>query len=441
MRFTPVQPLTPAPHPPRATAGACRSTGLIAIAAIAAACAPTSPGRQQLTAADFVAPALADAGPGEPQPAAPAAASAAPALPEVATGDLPLIELVARPGAPRPEELVRVDGAPPRYLVDAKVGEIAGEPVYAGQFLEPMSARFRAEAAQRPRADWLRWAEEQIRVELNALVNNELLHREALASLKPEQRRGLVALVERMREDLRSRNYGSSILAQRRLEEEQDGLTLEEYLKRREERELIAYHLLPIRRRVHVSRRDIEREYLLSEREFRPPPVAVLRLITIRADDPQSVEAVDKQLRDGAPFAEVAARPVNLYRPDRGGLAELEFSPPFQQAAFWAAEQLNDATRSLQPGQWTGPVQFRSDSGQPMAAWILLESIRQESVSLSEAEFALGRILRAIRENLAERRYVERLRQRADFTREDEDEMVRRLLDIAAARFLPPDQP
>lgn len=343
-----------------------------------------------------------------------------------ALGEVGVLEIAAVPGPPK----VRQESAPlsAPVLIDAKVGEINGTPIYASEFFADMAARLRAEAQRMDRSAWLRSLDEQIRVKLAQMVKGVLLVAEARASLTPVQRQGLAHFVRRVAEDIQSANYGSRTLADERLSESQ-GLTLDEMVRLEEERILIGHGLMTVRNRVRVSDTDVRREYQRQQSRFNPPPVARVWVIRVPNTDKEGLDEVRTALDAGTPFVDVAQRPVN--RSFAGGLQELTFTGDYKQANLFTSASLNDAARSLLPGAWAGPVQITGDT----SAWIYLEEIRRTSIPYYEAQATLREELWWRRYQEEETRYLSQLMRGANEM--DVEDIVLRLKQYAIEHFLP----
>ncbi|MFI4896978.1 MAG: hypothetical protein ACIARR_04050 [Phycisphaerales bacterium JB059] len=339
------------------------------------------------------------------------------------------LDLVTSPGAPSPSA-GPVAAAGRAEFVDAKVGDINGRPIYANAFLDPMADRLRAEGERLNRANWRRFAQAQIRRELDGLLRDELLRAEAVSSLTPEQQQGLRAFLQTFREDLVSRNLGSQTLAAKRVEEE-TGQSLEESLREQEELTLVRLEFQRvINKRVNVSWRDVELRYEQDAEKYNPDPVARFRLIRVRTSDEQGVAAVRDALASGLPFAQVASDAPNGFNPDTGGLHEAQFKGDFEHAEFWAVDALNERARTLRVGQVTGPFEFGSFTG-----WMTLEEIVDEKVDLYEAQRQIYNELLNERRNEELTRYIQRLIERANVS--GIEEIEQRLLEIAERRYAP----
>lgn len=338
-------------------------------------------------------------------------------------------DAVARPG--EPPALTPADAAGSEVLVEVKVGDVNGRPVFAGSFLEPMGDRLRAEARTRRLPEWRTWARSEIERELRTFIEDELLRAEALATLTPEQREGFLAFVRDMQRRFQAQNRGSREITAQRLYET-EGRTFDEWSKSAQERELIRYELATkIERRVNISWRDIQQSYERNFEVFNPPPRYRFRMIQVPAQNADQVAEVTRRLGEGESFAALAGSELNRWNRDKGGLEERELRGAAAEAQFFANAQLNEAARGLSPGQTAGPFTLGGSS-----AWLHLEGIEQVSRTLYEAQLRIESVLRQTRTEAERRRYIQRLRGRATIT--EERQMVDSLLRVAEERYFKP---
>jgi len=414
--------MTRRPLRPRRPRAAWLGAGVAAIAGLAGTggCTRAADDRIELSAADFAdddAPltitlderASADSAGSAPVAAGSGAADAALAgrggTDRVASGaDLPLVATPGRPGPSAPgtgngfAEASPADPLSPvgEVLVDAKLGDINGRPIYAESFLGPLSGRLSAEAAVRPPAAWAAFASRLIQDRMRLMVQDELLRAEALSRLSPEEKQGLRAFVSGLRDTLISQNYGSAALAESTLLEER-GLTSSEFMERQESEILVNETLRrEISGRVQVSWRDIRQRYERDADRYRPPPLARFRVLAVGRDD---AEAVSAALDAGEPFAELAAGPLNRFNRDAGGVVEVELTDDGGAPELFGADAINELAVGLPPGAWAGPVEFGSRT-----YWVFLESVEDRTVELYDAQLEIERAIRSTRENAEIRR-------------------------------------
>jgi hypothetical protein len=338
-------------------------------------------------------------------------------------------DAVARPGEPSGVEGALAAGS--EVLVEVKVGDVNGRPVFAGSFLEPMGDRLRAEARTRRLPEWRTFARGEIERELRTFIEDELLRAEALATLTPEQREGFLSFVRDMQRRFQAQNRGSREITAQRLSET-EGRTFDEWTKSTQERELIRYELATkIDRRVNVSWRDIQQSYERNFEVFNPPPKYRFRMIQVPTQNADQVAEVARRLSAGEAFAGIATSELNRWNRDKGGLEEREHRGAASEGQFFANAQLNEAARGLSPGQTAGPFTLGGSS-----AWLHLEGIEQVSRSLYEAQLRIESVLRQTRTEAERRRYIQRLRGRATIT--EERQMVDALLRVAEERYFTP---
>ena len=345
-------------------------------------------------------------------------------------GVLDITTLVGEPVPAAPTQAAPPVGPP--ALIDSKVGDINGRPVYAGVFLAPMAERLRAEANRLRRDEWRRLARERINEELTRFIENELLRAEAINALTPSRSRASSPSCVPSSSVCRARTWAA---ARPRAKHRRNTGHVARRIPARRQRQLITFQINEkIRKRVSVSRRDVELEYARYYDTFNPPPKAFFRLVQIPADNADDIAAFERLRAQGVPFAQIAGERFNRYKPDSGGLEERIYTGERADAEFFGNADLNAAARTIAVGETAGPLTLGSS-----LAWLHLENIESRSMGLYEAQILIENTLRTTREREAKDRYVARLRQRASIT--DTDEMTRRLLAIAEARFYPPGMP
>lgn len=357
-----------------------------------------------------------------------------------------IFDAAAEVGAPEldnstPKEV----GAP--VFVDAKIGDVNNRAIYASTFLEEMSDRLTTEYAKLVKADarrgkaaWRRLATEEIQRKLNGIIEDEVLRAEALNSLKPEQKAGFFNWLNTVRSEVVAENRGIEAAANESLSA-RDGGTLDQYMKNREQQELINFILQTrIKARVNTSWRDIQLQYERQYREFNPPPLAYFRVLSVNTKDAAEVKRITDALASGTDFNKLADEKL----PPRKAKADDDVAPDeeeqdaekfliasfedeYEKHDFFGPKELNEAVHPLQPGQHTGPIEVRNT-----AYWIKLEKIQRMSMDLYNAQIGLDYSLTGGRFNYEQRRFVEKLKRRASFT--DFETMTRRLLEILEER-------
>ncbi|MCC7387517.1 MAG: peptidyl-prolyl cis-trans isomerase [Phycisphaerales bacterium] len=305
-------------------------------------------------------------------------------------------------------------------LVDAKVGDLNGLPILAGDWLEPMGARLRAESAGKTREQWRKFAAEAIEQELVGDLRDELFLSEARSSLTAQQKAGLRVFLKRFEKDVVRGSYGSQTLADEQLRQ-RSGFGLDEALRERERAALIQTQVQQkVWDRVQVPQRDLVLAYEKDYAKYNPKARAVFRQIRVSSGEAGTVREFGERLASGGAFAEVAAderngTPEETVREFEGSLAETE---------LYGREDLQAAAASLEPGQMAGPI----DTGS-FTYWIYLDRIERESHALYEVQRELRDQLTAERREEEARRYLLQLFERAGIA--GLDELVFRLVFIA----------
>jgi len=315
-------------------------------------------------------------------------------------------------------------------LLDAKVGDVNGRPVFVSSFLGPIKGRLEAEAERMGREEWMRMAAGVIQSEMRSLITDELLRAEALSRLSVDQKAGLRRFLDDVRRNLLSQNRGSQQLAEDRLRREQ-GLSQEEFLRQREDRTLVRFTLQEeIQDRINVSWRDIVRRYARDGSKYNPAPTARYYILRVDADDEAARSSVEGDLAAGTPFADLASSDLNTWTLDEGGARDVELVGAIADVELFAVPELNDPARTLSEGGVVGPTPFGSS-----LVWIHLDSVNSESTSLYDAQLTISDQIRNERTATELERYIDRLLGRASMS--DVESMMIRLLQISAERYGP----
>ncbi len=355
--------------------------------------------------------------------------------PEAVTDSPESIITLSTPGVqrtttntPKIEEVLPAGGSSSLVLLDAKVGDINGHPIYVNEFFAPIKDLLIAEASRQNSANWGRVAARTIATRLDGIIADELLRAEALASLSQKQRLGLRSFLKGFRNDLLSKNLGSSELANQRILEEQ-GLTLDEALRQQEVDTLIRSTLYrEINRRVNVSWRDIKQRYERDIDKYIPPPTANFRRIRVFTTDTEQIAEITKMFDDGASFKDVARSKLNTFKPDEGGLESFPIKDSYGTTKFYGIDELNEQAWALSEGDHAGPFEAGSST-----YWLKLRSIDQESITLYDAQLPIQREITIERRQVEQREYLERLLDRAHFS--SRDDLLIQLIGVAEERY------
>lgn len=315
-------------------------------------------------------------------------------------------------------------GDPPATPVEAMVGQIAGQPIYAHHILEGMDEQLATLGRRLPVTAFREQAAALIFEQVRGLVQDALIQDEANRSLAPNQRAGLEFFVASRREELLRRyGQGSLALAKRRILED-TGQTLQERLRDIRTQIIISTYLdRSLKPLINVTRRDIERFYRDNYETFNPPTKREIQLIYV-ADEAAAADLV-QQLEAGTPFADLASSQANGY-PGKDAALSIESD----DSMFGPA--IDPAVQALEQGQWAGPLPNRGQQW-----FVYMAKLDQpEGRTLFEAQVDIERALRTQQERDLQIELGEKLRRSASFT--DEQRMTEAVLDIAVARYASP---
>lgn len=349
------------------------------------------------------------------------------------------IDVVSTPGVPVISPTATSVETP--VLIDAKVGDVNGRPIFISDFFQTMDARLKTEARNAKDINaFAKVASEEIVRKLKDIIDDELLQAEARANLTAEERQGFRYWIQSLQSDFVSRNYRSRTMAEQRLAEAQEAVSLEDWTKKREEKELILYQLRSqVFKNVHVPFREIELYYNQKYDDFNPLAERNFRVISVPADNTELIAQVDTELKSGTDFAEIAARPINLFRAKEAGL----YVPPKQEAPkanstepppppkYFQIPAINDAAIKLRAGEWTGPIPNGSS-----VSFLKLEESQKASTSLYDAQYTIERTLRSDKAQQLMQKYIGDLLKRASV--DDVDQMSHRLFQISIERYWVP---
>lgn len=333
----------------------------------------------------------------------------------------PVVVAASRPATTRPEDEV--------YTLDAMVGQVNGQPMYAASVFEPISDQLAAIGRREPRVVFKLRAKELIAKRLDEMLLDSLILGEAERDLSPAEQAGLQNILKLQRQDIvRFWGEGSEKLADIRLREHQ-GKGVDQLMTERRQKIVVQRYLrqklLP---KINVTRKDIERYYSDHYKEYNPPAGRTLRIL--RAVSSDAADRVEKSLAEGTPFKDLAANSrLNRYLPDKGGLME----DTGGEEKLFGLEPLNEALAKLQPGQYSPRIKTGNNDW-----WIFYES-RQEGKGrpLRDVQLDIEELLRSQRFRYLSARYQERLREQGSYN--PLDEMADSLLEVAVSRYALPE--
>lgn len=307
------------------------------------------------------------------------------------------------------------------------VGQVNGQPVYAGSTLEPIDDQLAALGRNQTRTEFRALANQLIAGRLRQIVIDALILGEAERDLSAQEQAGLANMLKVEREELIRRwGKGSIALAETSLLDETDR-TLDQTLQDTRQRMLVQRYLQrKLFPKINVSRKHIERYYHDNPTKFNPPPNRTLRLI--RVNTPETADQIESLLKPSADFATVASDQRNRYRSDQGGrMSEIAVGDEVFGAAV-----LNQAMLGLQPGQWSQRVEAMGGFW-----WIYVESIDQPpSRPLREVQLEIEELLRRQQFQALTSDYRRELFENGSY--HPLDQMGEALVEIAVSRYAQP---
>ena len=200
-------------------------------------------------------------------------------------------------------------------VVDSLVGQVNGRPLYADEVLGPIADQLNAEYLRLvEEVNPPRWEQFQrtliklVASQLQDLVLNELYLSEARASLTAQEKTGLMAFMENLREELVGERGGVFGEAEQQIMRE-EGLNWEEYLKMQEDQLLIRTLMQEkIQPNIVMSWKDVERLYNARKSQFQPDPTATLGRIRVRTKgNDEKIQTIKDMFKAGDTFEVVAA--------------------------------------------------------------------------------------------------------------------------------------
>ena len=332
---------------------------------------------------------------------------------------------VATNGQADPTTKPRTDRALP---VDAMVGHINGEAVYADQIfdvnlvaqLESFGRRFEGDAFQNA-------AGSVIQDRLQGIIINKLILGEAERNLKENQRRGIEYRIQSEREEL-LRFYGQGSLAKAKAEfRKQRDKELDQHLVDfREELVIGSYVRSKVMPKIVVNQRDVERYYADNIERYQQPDQRVIRLII--AADEDAATTIHERLGKGQAFEKLARDPeLNRYNPTISGM--FNSGNPVAGKAVTNQKPVNAALEPLKKGEYAGPI----EADEKTFFVQVVDLIEGKNIPLTDAQIDIEQKLRAAQFEKHALRFRLDLLKRGSYS--DPAEMGNKLLEIATARY------
>lgn len=335
----------------------------------------------------------------------------APTLPAL----LSLLMVAAAPGSARGEA----------FAVDAMVGQVNGQAVYADEVLDPIDAQLTALARQLPPSQFYRRAGQLVAGRVQQIVADALILGEAERALSDRERQALRIILQRERDRLlRELGRGSLAMAEDRLQQER-GMTLDQYLEQRRQEIIISrflrQELLPL---INVSRRDIERYYRENREEFAPPPTRDVR-VYIAPTQEQAAE-LRRLLAQGYDSPAVTAALGETDSPFR----EVFMAEAVGEEVF-AEDRVNAVLSTLDKGEVSNPIVVGDEY------WLVcVEAIRRdEARSLKETQVEIRNRLQQQQFQVEVEQYRRGLFESGSFN--PVDDMIAAIMDVVRGRYRP----
>ncbi|BAM04663.1 peptidyl-prolyl cis-trans isomerase [Phycisphaera mikurensis] len=327
------------------------------------------------------------------------------------------------PDAPAP-------GGP--LVLDAMVGQINGQPVFADDLLADLDAQLAALGRRLEPAVFRERAGEIIEASLRERLVNALILGEAERNLTDNQRAGVRVMVGQRREDLLRRHGRGSLAVARRELQETTGISLDETLRQYRDGLITDNYIRQnLNARINVTRRDVERFYRQNRETFNPPATRDLGLIWV--DDAAAAGSVRERLAAGEPFDAVATDPKTDNRWTGGMMQTIVGDEPFGRPAVDAAVAALD-----EPGDWAGPIGQPGPGGGERFWFVEAAAVeRPDRQTLLQAQAAIEQTLRERQFLRLRERFIERLVREGSHT--PIEEMRQAVLAVATNRYSRPE--
>lgn len=406
---------------------------------------PESQGPRELKPDDFAATAPAAPRPAGATDAPPPARNAAPQgvpVPAIAkpqandepanpagaldSGDKAVERMLERMPKPVIIATTRKAGQDEAYTMDAMVGQVNGQAIYASTLFEPIHEQLLALGRSRTRLQFRTQARQLISARLDQIVTDALILGEAERDLSDQEQQALQGMLKEERAKLVRRYGGTPTLANeelRRIEGKSVDQKITETRQMLIVKRYLSQKLYP---KINVTRRDIERYYRDHDAEFNPPPGRLLRVI--RVSEPSQAQRIDEALAQGKPFAQLAAEPMNQYKRDSGGLMEKVVGDE-----IFDPKPLNQAVLALKVGEHTPRIKINDNFW-----WVSLEAFDSgRTRPLRDVQIEIEDRLKRQRFNFLSTQYRSKLFNQGSYN--PVDEMGEGLLQVALSRYAKPE--
>ena len=307
-------------------------------------------------------------------------------------------------------------------VVDSLVGQVNGRPLYADEVLGPIVDQLNAEylrlVEESSPPQWEQFQRLLIKLvasQLQDLVLNELYLSEARASLTAQEKTGLMAFMENLREELVGERGGVFGEAEEQIMRE-EGLNWEEYLKMQEDQLLIRTLMQEkIQPNIVMSWKEVERLYNARKAQFNPDPSVMLGRIRVRTkSNEEKIQTIKDMFEAGDTFqvvAEWAGVPNDgvwdTFKMGQGGISDIE-----------VADFYKSHLKDLGPGEtskafvrgnytiWLSVIEIEQpkqrDLYDPAVQSMLQGELFNRKMTSARQEFIEGLLKEGIYDNLSE---------------------------------------
>ena len=328
-----------------------------------------------------------------------------------------------------PENIVAQLPINQKWPVDSLVGQINGKPLYASEFLRSREDRIINIAAKTERNAARLEIIQVISEAFDQTVNNSLIISEAEAMIPAEGQEGVLAWLKDLQEKEIANRGGSRADAQRSIEEEFPGTTIEEFMNR-QKNQALAGDLLNrrIRPRTIVSWRDVERLYDVNSAAYNPLPTIRIGRIAVLKSNQAQVDQIKASFAQGKSFSQVS-KELNL---ENDGLwREIKIPQGGIDAIPDIVDEMKSRIKGLAINKVDGPTETKTQ-----VTWMTLlseQQVRARSIFDPQLQLQLRRQIEGQRYSIEQQHYFQSLRTR--WVASDLESMKARLISITLNRY------
>lgn len=316
------------------------------------------------------------------------------------------------------------------FIMDAMVGQVNGQAIYASEIFKTdldNALSVIANQVRNRKLTHIQFTEKArglIHNELMALVRKKIMYAAALRELPPTSGRAIDAYVDQKEQEyIRKFGNGSKTAAEKNYLEK-EGRTLEKEMSVFRHNvtvnEFIKKHITS---KIHVSKKDIRLFYARNKKMFQKREKIKINLI--RSVKPDDILTINKQLKEGISYLEIAKSQLNSFNRDSAG--ELDGLPSNLDNVLIEIKKLENTI-----GKYTAPVE---DKNATWWAYISEYDFSPEQ-SLDQVQLWINNRLRQMQYNKYNAEKRNELFEKSKI-KEEIPIMRNNLLNIARSRYLP----